>query len=183
MVRRRATAGYTLLEVVVAMAVFGIFIMVILSLTVEMHQYERKLPINFMRHPQVLSVVARLRADVLDAHGTSPYRKEYAGFTYSPQILILETLKEPGGSQTVVWDFSTPTTVVRYSYQAGSVRQWSARGLPMEFSSAVKIDDAASPISEDEESGLPRIPGVRLLAVDKDGQITLDQIFFPRTTK
>ena len=73
----RRARGYTLLELVIAMAIFGIFLMILTVLTAEMRNYEKKLPINFMKHPQVSAVVSRLRKDVLDADLATPYPPEW----------------------------------------------------------------------------------------------------------
>jgi prepilin-type N-terminal cleavage/methylation domain-containing protein len=170
---RRREAGYTLLEVIVAMAIFGIFIFIMLSLTRELVLYERMLKIDFTRHPQILAVIARMRHDVLDAYGSHPYRDAYDGYTNSEKTLILETLNQAGGVQMVVWDFSTPSIVVRRVYDAGSKREWKARGVPPEFSAGVSIEDAPNPRGAD---------GVHLVALDKRGRIAIDQIFLPRTT-
>lgn len=183
MVRRRA-AGYTLLEVVVAMAIFGMFIVAFFLLTAEMRTYEKRLPVNFMRHPQVISVVARLRRDVLDAHGPKPYRSTHDGYTMSEKTLIIESVQENGGVQTVVWDFSVAGEVRRRAYNVGVATEWVARGVPEDFSSEVLIDAAAiaknpaSPNSGAPPSGRPY--GVRIVAKDRNGRISIDQILQPR---
>jgi prepilin-type N-terminal cleavage/methylation domain-containing protein len=168
---KRRGAGYSLMEVVVAMAIFGMFLFIILSLTTEMYSYERKLRIDFYRHPQIIAVVARMRRDVLDAFGSDPYKDSYDGYTNSSKTLIIETLTESGGTQIVVWDFSAPEVVVRRAYNVGAVREWKARGVPPEFSAGVSIDDAPNPKGA---------AGVHLQALDKNGRIALDQIFLPR---
>ncbi len=160
------------MEVAVAMAIFGIFIFITLSLTREMYSYERKLRIDYYRHPQIIAVIARMRRDVLDAYGENPYLPAYDGYTNSPKTLILETLNLSGGTQKVVWDFSTPTVIVRRAYGLGGVREWKARGVPPEFAAGVTIDATKNPKGAF---------GVRLLALDKYGRIAIDQTFFPRT--
>jgi prepilin-type N-terminal cleavage/methylation domain-containing protein len=169
---RRRSAGYSLMEVVVAMAIFGVFIFIVLSLTTEMYSYERKLKIDFYRHPQIMAVVARMRRDVLDAYGNDPYKDSFDGFTNGPKTLIIEVLQETGGVQTVVWDFSTPEVVIRRSYVVGVAREWKARGVPADFSAGATIDAAKNPKGA---------PGVHLQALDKNGRIALDQIFLPRS--
>lgn len=171
MVKRRS-AGYTLMEVAVAMAIFGIFIFITLSLTREMYTYERKLRIDYYRHPQIIAVMARMRRDVLDAFGSDPYLTEYDGYKNSPKTLILETLNESGGTQKVVWDFSQPTVIVRRAYGLGGVREWKARGVPPEFAAGVSIDATENPKGA---------YGVRLVALDKYGRTAIDQVFLPRT--
>ena len=171
MVNKRA-AGFTLLEVVVAMTVFGIFLWILIMLTAEMRNNEKKLPVNFMKHPQVAAVVSRLRRDVLDGIGDAtgnPYLDQWPAtnpqYVNSSQVLILNTWEN--GQKTVVWDFREPGIVTRRSYNVGVATDWVARGLPTQF-----------------EVGAEKIPGrywaVRIKARDTKGRIAIDQIFQPR---
>jgi prepilin-type N-terminal cleavage/methylation domain-containing protein len=168
--------GFSLLEVIVAMTIFGMFLIVVFILTAEMRSWEKRLPVNFMRHPQVISVIARMRRDMLDVQvpvtGGSIYLPKYKGYTNGPKTLIFETLL-PSGVQTVVWDFSEPGVVRRIAFNVGSeASTWVARGMPPDFEPQV---DAV------EFSGRPY--GVRLIAKDSNGQIAIDQILQPRTHK
>lgn len=174
MVSRR-TAGFTLLELVVSMFVFGIFLMILIMLTSEMRRYESKLPVNFMKHPQVSAVVSRLRRDVLDAMGDAtgnPYVQEWPPtnpqYRNTRQVLIINTWEN--GPKTVVWDFREPGVVMRRSYNVGIATDWVARGLPEDIGSF--------------DLGAEKIPGrswaVRITATDKKGRIAIDQIFQPR---
>ena len=168
MVKRRM-AGYTLIEILVAMVVMGVVVSVFCILAAEMRSTEKRLPVNMVRHPQVVAVLARLRRDVIDAHGVSPYRNNHDGYTAGTQVLILETLT-PSGVEMVVWDFRTPREVRRRSYRVGVATEWVARGLPEHFSK--------EPISA---VGLPGRPwAVRIKATDSDGRIAIDQILQPR---
>lgn len=171
MVTRGPQRGYTLLEVTIAMAIFGLFLSILAVLTVEMRGYEERLPVNFMRHPQVNAVVARLRRDVLDAHGSNPYRNAFQGYTMSEKTLILESVQPNGSVQTIVWDFTTPGVVRRRSWNVGVPSDWVARGLPPDFSSGIVIDAVSIP-------GRPW--GVRIIAKDKGGQTAIDQLLQPR---
>ena len=177
--------GYSILEIVVAMAIFGVFMVVLFVLTAEMRSWERRLPVNYMRHPQVMAVIARLRNDVLDAHGRNPYRSTHDGYSMSPKTLILETVHASGGARMVVWDFSTPGEVRRRSYNVGEVEEWVARGMPEGFSrdfviDAVKIDDATALSGSGGSSAAQRPYGVRIVAKDSNGRVGLDQILQPR---
>lgn len=168
---RADDAGYTLLEVVMAMAIFGIFLIVLGILTSEMRGYEKRLPINFMRHPQIASVIARMRRDVIDAHGIEPYPESHSGYTQSAQTLIVESILQDGGLQTIVWDFRTPGEVQRHAFRVGVKTTWRARGMPEDFSSSLVLDAVEIP-------GRPY--AVRITARDKEGRIAIDQIFQPR---
>ena len=158
------------------MAVFGVFLAIFFTLTAEMRDWERRLPVNFMRHPQVIAVVARLRRDVLDAYipakNDSPYIDEYEGFTMTSKTLILETLLPSGASQVVVWDFRERGVVRRLAYAKSlKVSEWTARGVPNMFSDTANIDAVEFEY---------RPYGVRLRATDDEGQLAIDQILQPR---
>jgi len=169
-VNRRA-AGYTLLEVIVAMAVFGLFLLILGVLTVEMRAQEKRLPVNFLRHPQIVVVISKLRRDVLDGHGAKPYRSSFGGYTQSAKTLIIESVQENGGVQTIVWDFRTPGEVHRHAYTVGVPSDWTARGLPADFSNSLVVGAV----------GIPGRPwGVRVKAQDGNGRIAIDQILQPR---
>lgn len=169
----RRQRGFTLLEVAVAMAVFGIFLVIAFTLTSEMRGYEKKLPVNFMRNPQIISVIARMRRDVLDVlpFNGKIYLPEHDGYTNGPKTLILQTVL-PSGLQIVVWDLTEPGVAKRISYNVGVKSQWIARGLPPDFSANAVIDAV-------EFSGRPY--GVRIKAKDSNGQLAIDQILQPRT--
>ena len=171
MVKRRS-GGYSLLEVVVATAVLGIFLFALVALESEMRGWERRLPINFMKHPQIVSVLSRLRRDVLDLHvvpGGKLYKEEHDGFTNSNKTLILESVQESGEVQTIVWDFSKPGEALRRSYDVGVKSDWVARGLPSDLQ--LEIDSVLF-------AGHPY--GVRIMAKDGKGNLAIDQILQPR---
>jgi prepilin-type N-terminal cleavage/methylation domain-containing protein len=173
-VTRSRQRGYTLMEVVVAMSIFVMFLAVVFILTAEMRSWEKRLPINMHKHPQVSAVLARLRKDVVDGHGAKPYRNEHEGFEMDEKVLILESVQENGGVQMIVWDFREPTIARRISWNVGAKREWVARGLPPDFSTF--------------EIGAESVPnakawGVRIQAKDPNGNLAIDQILLPRATE
>jgi len=172
---KRRQRGYTLLEIVISMAIFAIFLAIFFSLTAEMRQWERKLPVNFMKHPQMISVLARLRRDIQDVQVPSSAGKIYLpshdGYTNGPKTLIVQTLL-PTGLQTIVWDFREPGVAKRIAYNVAEKSEWVARGLPTEFTSGVDIEAV-------KFEGRPY--GVRLTAKDGNGKLAIDQILQPRT--
>lgn len=172
--RRRAQRGYTLMEIVVAMTIFLIFLATIFALTSDMRNYEKRLPVNFMKHPQVMAVLSRLRRDVIDGHGKSPYRDEFDGYTASSQVLIVESVQQNGSVQTIVWDFREPGVARRRSYNVGNATDWWARGLPPDFAS-LKIDAL--------KTGSGAAWATRIIATDSEGRIAIDQILQPRATE
>jgi prepilin-type N-terminal cleavage/methylation domain-containing protein len=170
----RRQRGFTLLEVAVAMAVFGVFLIVAFTLTSEMRAYEKKLPVNFLRHPQVISVIARMRRDVLDVLPFSGklYLPNHDGYVNGPKTLIMQTILPTGNLQIVVWDLTEPGVAKRISYNVGEKSEWIARGLPPEFTADVEFDAVEFP-------GRPY--GVRIKAKDGNGKLAIDQILQPRT--
>jgi hypothetical protein len=162
------------LEVVVAMAIFGVFLVVAFTLTSEMRAYEKKLPVNFMRNPQIISVIARMRRDVLDVlpFNERIYLDSHDGYENGPKTLIMQTVLPNGSLQVVVWDLTEPGVAKRISYNVGAKTQWIARGLPPEFTADAKIDAIKFP-------GRPY--GVRIKAKDPNGRLAIDQILQPRT--
>jgi prepilin-type N-terminal cleavage/methylation domain-containing protein len=167
---RRRLAGYTLLEVVVAMAVFGIFLMILGVLTVEMRSQEKRLPVNFLRHPQIITVVAKMRRDVVDAFGSDPYPETFRDYTQTPKTLIVQTMVG-SGVQTIIWDFREEGVVRRSAWNVGVPTEWVARGVPTDFSNSIEVDAV----------GIPGRPwGVRITARDGKGRIAIDQILQPR---
>ena len=171
---KRGQRGYSLLEVVVAMAIFGIFLAVLFQLTAEMRFHEKRLPVNMHKHPQVMAVLARLRRDVLDAHGRTPYRKKHGEYVSSEKVLIVETVNASGGVETVVWDFRTPREVRRRAYNVGNATEWVARGLPLGFSQ-LRIDA----VKTDEDAAW----ATRIVARDEKGRLAIDTILQPRATE
>lgn len=169
--KRRRQRGYTVIEMLVSLTVFGIIVAIFAILTAEMRAHQKRLPVNFMRHPQVSAVLARMRRDVQDAYGTKPYEPERTyGYDQTPKTLLIEVLAPTGGTQTVVWDFREQGVVRRRAFNVGVETQWVARGLPPDFNCEIDAVD---------------IPGagntaVRVTATDKEDRVAIDQILQPR---
>jgi prepilin-type N-terminal cleavage/methylation domain-containing protein len=163
--------GYSMLEMVVTIAIFGVFLMIVTTVSLEMRTNEKRHAVDFMQNPQVISVLSRLRRDVFDAWSRDPYPSSAGGGKYSqsPKTLIVRTFVAGGGRQDVVWDFSTPGEVHRVSFNVGVRTEWVARGLPPDF--VATVDSIEVP-------GRPF--GVRITAVDKKGSLALDQYLLPR---
>lgn len=158
------------MELVITMAIFGVFLMIVGTLTMEMRGQEKRYPVNFMQHPQVVAVLSRMRRDVQDGFGSNPYpgSTEDGRYVQSPKILIVQTIVG-GGAQVVVWDFSRRGEVHRISYNVGVATEWVARGLPPDFGASI---DAI------ETPGHPF--GVRITAADRRHRLTIDQYLQPR---
>jgi prepilin-type N-terminal cleavage/methylation domain-containing protein len=171
--QRTAAAGFTLIEVVVSLAVFGIFILILVTMTAEMHDYERRYPVNFLAHPQVSSALGRIRRDVFSA--TDPYYPDSfydpatkINYTQGKTTLILTVLQESGFTQTVVWDFSAKGEAWRRAYSGTLTSSlWVARGMP-----SIELTDF--PIDAHHPDS------VRIKAVDDRGTLAIDQVYQPR---
>jgi prepilin-type N-terminal cleavage/methylation domain-containing protein len=160
--------GFTLLETVFTLAIFGVFIFILVTLTAEMRGQDKRYPVNFMKHPQVTAVMSRMRKDVVDAFGADPYPASYMTHTQSDKTLIVYSVQSSGFTQTVVWDFSMSGEVRRKAYSVGGVvSEWVARGVPATFT-----------VGTHEFPNRPF--AVRIQATDKAGKLAIDQIFQPR---
>src|SRR5204862_1996810 len=108
--RRRRTVvkrarGFTLIEIVVVLAIFGIFLWIVVVLTADMRAWEKRMPVNFMTHPQISAVVSRLRKDVPDAAG--PYYPDtYGNYSLSSKLLLVSTLQSARPGETLVCEFT-----------------------------------------------------------------------------
>ena len=141
MVRRRAR-GYSLIEISVTLALFGIFLFIVVSLTAEMRRNEKRWPINFMAHPDISAVVSRLRRDVYDS---KYFPDAWQSYSQSDQTPIIYTIT-PAGAETVVWDFRTPGQVTRHAWTSNHPQaDWTARGVSI-FTEAAY--DVIGPIKE-----------------------------------
>jgi prepilin-type N-terminal cleavage/methylation domain-containing protein len=162
----RAERGFTLMEVLVSLALFAVFIYMIALLTMEMRGYEKRFPVEFLSHPQAGAVIARVRRDVMDS--TAPYYPaSFQTYTQSQKTLILYSLQESGFAQTIVWDFSRPGEVHRLAYSVGALSsEWVARGVPQ-----FTVTDY--PVTNHPDS-------VRIKATDSKGTLAIDQLLQPR---
>ena len=165
MVSGRRERGYSMMEIVVVMALFGMFLFILVTLTSEMRRNEKKWPVNFFSHPDVGAVMARLRRDVLDS---TSFPDSIDKYTQSPTTLIVYTINADGTAETVAWDFSVPGEVHRLAYKATlKSSEWKALEVPIFVSSLEPLE------SRDEQA-------VHIRAIDKDGKLAIDEIFVPR---
>lgn len=171
MTRRRRERGWTLVEMIVVLALFGAFLIIIAILSLEMNRLEKRYPVNFMVHPETSAVVSRLRRDVYDS---TSYRDTFPPgvntWVQSHEVLILECVREDGTSETVIYDFRKEDEVHRLTFSAPAIAaqtgDWVAHAVPK-----FRFD------AYDFASG--RV-ATRFTATDSNGKVAIDEIFTPR---
>lgn len=156
--------GYSLIEISVTLALFGIFLFIIVTLTAEMRRNEKRWPIDFMTHPDVSAVVSRFRRDVYDS---KYFPDAWQTYTQSDQTPIVYTITPAGFGETIVWDFSKRGEVTRHAWTANQQQaDWVARGTP-----AFTTEKYDAPNGQ---------KGIHVTAYDDRGKLAIDQIFIPR---
>jgi prepilin-type N-terminal cleavage/methylation domain-containing protein len=162
--RRGGSRGYSIVEMLVVIAVFGGFLMIMVIVTAEMKRVEKKWPIDFLSHPESAAVVARMRKDVADA---LYYPAEFQGYTQSPQTLVVYSLQKTGAAYTVVYDFRERGLARRKAFRSQElVEDWLAHAVPSFVISDYTLDTGQV--------------AVRLTAIDTRGNLAIDEIFIPR---
>ena len=161
MVRRQA--GYSMIEVLVTLAVFGILVLMLAGLNRQMTRALQTFPFNYMRHPSAGAVIARVRRDVSD---TVDFPVEFQGWEQTPRTLVLDTVDQDGHAHTVVYDFRREGEAQRRIFTGPQeVDYWITHGVP-----AFHVD---SPMVGSQVA-------VELTAVDSKGNLAIDQILVPR---
>ncbi|HVT44029.1 MAG TPA: prepilin-type N-terminal cleavage/methylation domain-containing protein [Thermoanaerobaculia bacterium] len=160
---RRRPSGFSLMEMVVAIALLGIFLLVLVALESEMFRLERSIRINMMSHPDPTAVLSRLRRDVLDSHG---YPEAIDGHEQSESTLILLGLAEDGAWETIAWDFSEEGVARRITYRSGEkVGEWTAGNVPVFTIASFDMPDGGVAVRVQARHG---------------GKLAIDGIFQPR---
>ncbi len=155
--------GYSLMEITVTLALFGVFLFIIVTLTAEMRRNEKKWPVNFMTHPDVSAAISRLRRDVYDAKYFPDAWQTYSQDGQTPILYMVSA----AGAETVVWDFRTPGQVTRHAWIANLPQaDWVARGTP-----TFTAEKYEAPNGE---------TGLHVVAVDDKGKLAIDQILIAR---
>lgn len=164
MVTRRRARGYTMLEISITLALFGVFLFIIVTMTSEMRRNEKKWPVNFFAHPDVGSVLARMRRDIYDSTSRP---ENFETYSSSPLTLIVYTINNDGTAETVVWDFTTPGEAHRKAFKATLLSsEWMARGLPLFMATT-----EAMPSGQE---------AIRIQAVDTEKKLAIDELIVPR---
>lgn len=156
--------GFSLVEITIAVAIFGILIVVLVSLEMQFVRFDRSTRLEFFTHPEPMAVAARLRKDILDSSG---YPATFSTWSQSPSTLILSEPREGAAADVVVYDFTEDGLAVRRQYRGGSeIDSWTARNVPK-----FRIDNFDLPDGR---------TAVRLYGYDRNGSVSIDQIITPR---
>lgn len=154
--------GFSMLELVVAMAIFAVFLVALLELQREAISFDRTIRIDWTPNAYPTSVASRLRRDVQEA---SSYPAEFLHFRQSPQTLILRRSAETP-PRTVIYEFDPASSRRREYVGEDPAAFWEARETPR------FIVDAAE--------GLNGEIGVSLRGFDATNRLVVEGDFFPR---
>ncbi len=159
--------GWTFVEVIYVLAIFGVFLWMLTTMTEELRRQELRHPIDFMQHPQITAVMSRLRRDVLDAFGDNPYPPTFDNYVQTPETLIIYSIISSGAGQTIVWDFRISGEARRIAHAGGLlISDWKTRGVPNFKISTFDIPGGRY--------------AVRIRALNRKGKLAIDQVFVPR---
>lgn len=153
-----------MIEIVVVLAIFGIFLYIVVMLTAEMKRNEKKWPVNFMTHPDVSSVIARIRRDAEDAKSFPP---NFNTYTADAKTMIVYTHLPSGFAETVVYDFNTPGEVHRFEFTGPQqTSEWVAHGVPT--------------FRWDRDTQINGEPATHITAEDANHRLAIDQYIVSR---
>ena len=156
--------GYSLVEMLAALAIFSIFLIVLVGLQREFTRYDGEVRLAMFAHPSPLSVLARLRRDVLDSNG---YPKKEGSWIQSPDTLLLYTMSESDRTRIIVWDFHEAGIARRIELEGTErVAEWEARNVP-----DYRIGKWIAPDGR---------VGLVVTAQDGEENVVVDQIVMPR---
>ncbi len=151
--------GSSLIELVVAIAVFGVFLLILTGLAGEYRRLDRQLRFGWFAHPDDMAVATRVRRDVLDSRG---YPESFGSDRQTATTLLLRR----SAARTIVWRFG-----------GESVRR-------EEWNGAVLVDTWAANATRRFEIGSWEAPdgaiGVRLVGKSNEGRTIVDRLYAPR---
>jgi len=158
----RSRRGASLLELLIALSIFGVFLIVIMVLQREAIRFDRQVQIQWKDHVHPSAIAARLERDVREA---SSYPASFLHFTQSSSTLLLRRSGN-GPQQTIIYEFENGMTRRREYKNESPEHYWEARGVPRFVVTAIT-----------SESGNV---GVQLTGIDARSRIIIENAFFPR---
>jgi len=158
----KSSRGASLLELLVALSLFGAFLVVIMVLQREVFRFDRELQFQWRDHVHPAAVASRLQRDVRES---SSYPASFLYFTQSSSTLLLRRSGN-GPPHTIVYEFEQGLTRRREYKNDVPENYWEARGVPQFVVSAIT-----------SESGNV---GVGLTGIDARSRIIIENAFFPR---
>lgn len=161
---KRSQRGFSMLEMVIVVAIFAVILVILTMLEGEMKRFDRSMRLQLLSHPEPTAVLARVRRDVLDSNG---YPSRLGSYEQTPQTLLLSGVNAAGAPETIVYDFTKSATAVRLTFDGDrETSRWQANAVPQ-----FTVTDAEMP-----DGGV----AVRLQAISK-GNLIVDAIIQPRS--
>lgn len=169
----RSERGFSLVELIVTIAILGFLILILVSLERELVLFDRKTRVDLFTQPNTSAVLHRIRRDVLDAKN---YVDEaYGEYEPGPSVLLLDfppSWRKAEESYVIVWDFSEEKKAKRIELVDGEkISEWATE-------TGAKYEIAAWQACT-EESGCGGPYYMRLLGHDAKGAIVVDQKVAP----
>lgn len=124
----RRARGFSLIELIVVIAILGVFVLMLTGLEREVLGLLRGGESRRVSLADLEPVLVRLSHDILDASGYYPNNREVDGYSQSETTLILRSESGEGEGDLIVWNFA-PDEVQRFTY-SGPIRrsEWTWRG-------------------------------------------------------
>ena len=170
---KKRSRGYSLIELVVAVAILGFLVFIMVALEREIVSWDRKTRLDLFTQPESAKVIHRFRKDVMDA------KKYHSGklddYEQSDTTLLLDLQDD----KSVVWDFSNGDVVKRIEYDKGTAG--------VEWTSKTRVTFRVTAYQICIPSGDPDVPPscsgtyfTHLIGSDRKGNVIVDQIVIPR---
>jgi hypothetical protein len=165
---------------VVAVAILGILIMIMMVLQSELLTFDRKTRVDLFTQPDTSMVIHRFRHDVLDAAGY--HNGTYEGYKQGDTTLLLD-IRDPDTtvrSHVVVWDFSDSTTAHRYEFvNREQQSHWFTHAGVMYLISAYRRCEEKRDPEDPRPADCYSPFFVHLTGTDKKGAQVVDEILVP----